>query len=111
MRRAVESRGTSFLWFGTNNSKGAKVKWTKICSPKKEGGLGLKKIEDWNKAYIARLIWLLFAGSKSLWIAWVHAHLLKDQSFWTSKLHSGISWTRRKILNFRETGRKLVKFR
>ncbi|KAH1089815.1 hypothetical protein J1N35_017072 [Gossypium stocksii] len=29
---------------------GARVNWHKICSPKAQGELGLKKLEDWNKA-------------------------------------------------------------
>lgn len=70
----------------------------------------LKKLSECNKACIARLIWLLFSGSGSLWIARVHRHLLKGVSFWTIQLRSGISWTWRKVLKLCEVKRGFIKF-
>lgn len=35
----------------------------------KDGGLGLKRVEDWNKAAMLRHIWKLFAREGSLWVA------------------------------------------
>jgi hypothetical protein len=35
--------------------------------PKKERGLGIKKLEEWNKATMMRHIWSLFAKAGSLW--------------------------------------------
>ena len=60
-----------FLW-GDNDTHHAraKVEWNSICVPKKEGGLRLKKLEEWNKAAILGHIWNLFAQSGSLWVAW-----------------------------------------
>lgn len=60
----------------------AKVSWALVCRPKSEGGIGLKRAANWNKACLARLIWLLFSGSESLWIAWVKEIILKGRSFW-----------------------------
>jgi hypothetical protein len=52
-----------------------------LCLPKEEGGLGIKKLEEWNRATMMRHIWNLFVNSGSLWVAWVHTVLLKGRSF------------------------------
>jgi hypothetical protein len=59
----------------------AKVSWEKICVPKKEGGLGIKRLEVWNKASMMVHIWNLFARAGSLWVAWVEEVWLKGEAF------------------------------
>ena len=69
--KEIESILSAFLWNGVSLSrKGAKVSWADISSPKDEGGLGVKKVRDWNAASLIRLIWLLCQQSpNSLWAA------------------------------------------
>ncbi|KAE8662023.1 hypothetical protein F3Y22_tig00113721pilonHSYRG00100 [Hibiscus syriacus] len=43
---------------------GARVRWGKICTPKSEGGLGLKDIKSWNKSCMLLLIKKLLAGEE-----------------------------------------------
>lgn len=84
---------SSYLWKGqAGNAVGAKVSWSLVCKPKSERGLGLKRVADWNTASLARLIWLLFSGSESLWIAWVKDSILKNDSFWSVQASSSSSW-------------------
>jgi hypothetical protein len=45
------------------------VAWKSVCVPKCEGGWGLKRIEDWNKAAIMKHMWNLFAQAGSIWVA------------------------------------------
>lgn len=59
--------------------------------PKKEGGLGLKRLEVWNQAAIMWHIWLLFKRAGSLWVAWVLKYLLKGRSFLEVKVPQGSS--------------------
>uniref|UniRef100_A0A2N9FDU8 RNase H type-1 domain-containing protein n=1 Tax=Fagus sylvatica TaxID=28930 RepID=A0A2N9FDU8_FAGSY len=33
----------------TNSRGGIRVAWDKVCLPDREGGLGLKRVEDWNR--------------------------------------------------------------
>lgn len=41
---------SAFLWKGdTGKTRGARVSWDDTCYPKKEGGLGLKNLEKWNR--------------------------------------------------------------
>lgn len=51
--------------------------WKSVCVPKCEGGWGLKRIEDWNKAAIMKHMWNLFAQAGSIWVAWFKENLLK----------------------------------
>jgi hypothetical protein len=39
-----------FLWCGQAVKARAKVAWERVCTPKREGGLGIKKLETWNQA-------------------------------------------------------------
>lgn len=80
--RSAEQKFNQFLWNGNEVCPAkAKVSWELICVPKKEGGLGLKRIEDWNKAAILKHIWNLFTKLGSLWVAWVKMNLLKGRCF------------------------------
>jgi hypothetical protein len=58
------------MWNGKDveavNAKVAKVAWTDVCFPKKEGGLGLKRLGVWNQTSMLRHIWSIFARSSSL---------------------------------------------
>lgn len=47
-------------------------------------GLGLRRLEDSNKVFGLKLIWLLFASTGSLWVAWVKQHLIAGRLFWTA---------------------------
>lgn len=51
--KAVEQKLSSVLCNGSNTSASrAKVNWDMVCKPRDEGGLGLRKLEQWNKAAI-----------------------------------------------------------
>ena len=39
-------------------ARGAKVAWSKVRLSKHDGGLGVKKIKEWNVAFIFRCIWI-----------------------------------------------------
>jgi hypothetical protein len=82
----IEQYFNHFLWKGKCHGNGdVRVAWDKVCLPKQGGGLGLKRVHDWNKASILKHIWHLFTKSGSLWVAWVHENLLKGKCFWTVK--------------------------
>ncbi|XP_028063083.1 uncharacterized protein LOC114266401 [Camellia sinensis] len=101
--KEIESLFGSFLWSGSDLKKHeARVYWDKVCSPKKEWGLGLISMEVWNRATIAKHAWFLFSrGEQSMWCQWVKSYLLKGRSFWKIKVPSDSSWVWRKILGLR----------
>ncbi|XP_062155223.1 uncharacterized protein LOC133863288 [Alnus glutinosa] len=44
-----------------------------------EGGLGIKRIEVWNKASMLNHIWNLFTKAGSLWVAWINVNRFKGR--------------------------------
>ncbi|KAH1262193.1 putative ribonuclease H protein [Glycine max] len=58
----------NFLWGGgAEGKKIAWVAWDHICVPRKQGGLGIKAIKDFNRALLIKWKWLLFHQSDYLW--------------------------------------------
>ncbi|GAV92977.1 hypothetical protein CFOL_v3_36355, partial [Cephalotus follicularis] len=56
--RECERTLRRFLWGGKGtNQKRSLVKWTKICLPRSEGGLGVISLKAWNQALLLKQIW------------------------------------------------------
>ena len=56
---SLERMCNAFLWNGTPDSaRGAKICWESVCTPKKSGGLGLRRMSDLNQ--ISRILGLGF---------------------------------------------------
>ncbi|KAL0284293.1 UNVERIFIED_CONTAM: Retrovirus-related Pol polyprotein from type-2 retrotransposable element R2DM [Sesamum angustifolium] len=68
----------AFLW----NSKRAPVAWEDICHPKEEGGLGVRHIQSWNVALLARVLWNIHCKADTLWVKWVNEVYLRGASLW-----------------------------
>lgn len=72
----------AFLWRGApTTARGVKVSWISVCTPKEAGGLGLRRLKEWNRVLGLKLIWLIFAAGGSLWVSWVRRHLIADRNF------------------------------
>lgn len=59
---------------------------------------------------MARQLWLLFSGTDSLWIAWVHAMLIKNKCFWLIRPGATSFWNQRKLLKLRPLFQSIIKF-
>ncbi|KAL0288305.1 UNVERIFIED_CONTAM: hypothetical protein Sangu_2664900 [Sesamum angustifolium] len=79
----------AFLW----NSKRAPVAWEDICHPKEEGGLGVRHIQSWNVALLARVLWNIHCKADTLWVKWVNEVYLRGP-------HFGTGSRRRTILHY-----------
>lgn len=101
--KKIEQVMRSFLWKGDDLSKGgAKVAWDSLCLPYKEGGLGFRDVEAWNRAAMVKHIWHLCTDSDhSIWSSWVRNYLIKNRNFWTLRAPGECSWTWRKLLKLR----------
>ena len=84
----------NFLWTSPELShRGANVSLEDLSYPTKEGGLGIKNLETWNKAIMAKYIWnLCQVDYSSLWVDWVHLHLIRGHSFWEIPIPTNSSW-------------------
>ncbi|GJR29867.1 hypothetical protein Tco_1106099 [Tanacetum coccineum] len=56
-----------FLWSHGSVKKGKlKIAWKIVCTPKCEGGLGLKQLGDWNEVLLSKLIWKIVGNNLAL---------------------------------------------
>ncbi|GKC52243.1 RNA-directed DNA polymerase, eukaryota, reverse transcriptase zinc-binding domain protein [Tanacetum coccineum] len=92
-----------FLWSNGDSAKGkAKLAWKHVCKLKKFRGLGLKNIEDWNDALLAKHIWNIASKKDTLWVKWVHSMRLKEDSIWNVQHETGNSWNWKCLLEIRD---------
>ncbi|GJY07929.1 putative RNA-directed DNA polymerase, eukaryota, reverse transcriptase zinc-binding domain protein [Tanacetum coccineum] len=83
-----------FLWCEMRKGK-AKVAWEAVCLPKIEGGLGIRRLEEFNKALITLHIWSILTNKETLWI---HSYKISVRSFWDIPYRGNLSWGWIKIL-------------
>ncbi|KAA3489595.1 LINE-1 reverse transcriptase-like protein [Gossypium australe] len=94
---------TSFFSKGRDYvAYGVRVCWQLICSPKREGGLGLRNLEEWNKACILPQVGRILAQKDSIWIAWIKEYVMKGKSFWDVAPYFASNWNWRRMLKLKE---------
>jgi len=101
--RAIEQKFNRFHRNGKDEGIArAKISRNMLFLPKKEGSLGIKKLDEWNRAAMMRHIWSFFVWVGSLWVAWVKEMMLKGRSFWQVSIPQNCTWSRRKLLKVRD---------
>ncbi|GJW97775.1 putative reverse transcriptase domain, reverse transcriptase zinc-binding domain protein [Tanacetum coccineum] len=89
----LEQLMRGFLWCQGDIRKGkAKVAWDVVCLPKKEGGLGIRKLDVFNKALMISHIWSLLNRKESFWVRWIHAYKVNGRSFWNVPFRGNMTW-------------------
>ncbi|GJY18410.1 hypothetical protein Tco_0389901 [Tanacetum coccineum] len=87
----IEQLMSGFLWCQGDMKRGkAKVLWEDVCLPKQEGGLGIRRLENFNVALMCTHVWKIVTRKESLWVKWIHAYKLKKRSFWDVKMASNM---------------------
>ncbi|GKB31892.1 RNA-directed DNA polymerase, eukaryota, reverse transcriptase zinc-binding domain protein [Tanacetum coccineum] len=79
-----------------------KVTWKQVCKPKDCGGLGVKDLEKWNEALLAKHLWNNASKKDSLWVKWIHAVRLKDASIWNVQWNEKDGWNWKCLLEIRD---------
>nr|XP_043615878.1 uncharacterized protein LOC122587778 [Erigeron canadensis] len=98
----LECKMRRFLWSQGDLVKGkAKVAWKLLCVPQYEGGLGIRRISDFNKALMTKHVWSLLNRRESLWVKWIYSYRLKERNFWDIPIQQNCSCGWRKILQRR----------
>lgn len=107
--KLLEQMCNAFLWRGEPTSaRGAKVSWISVCSPREEGGLGLRRLEEWNQVMGLKLIWLIFTAGGSLLVSWVRRNLIGDRIFWEIQPTRTDSWIWKNLCNLRHLARPML---
>lgn len=110
--QGIECKLMAFLWSGSDlNPKCAKVKWSMVCAPKDEGGLGFRKLKECNKAAMLKHLWALSKKADSLWVKWVHTCIIRGQNLWHMVVPSDSSWKIRKIFQLRSLCQPLILYK
>lgn len=94
---------TNFLWQGEEHyTKPGHVRWEKVCSPKKQGGLGIKNLYLWNMLAVGKFVWSIAVKQDTLWVKWVHSIYIKNKSWLDYKPPQNASWVWRHICQVKE---------
>ena len=64
MANRIEKLQRDFLW---GDSKIHLVGWDKVCAPKANGGLGIRKLTTFNKALLGKWLWRFGKEEDRLW--------------------------------------------
>ncbi|GJT31865.1 hypothetical protein Tco_0922284 [Tanacetum coccineum] len=59
----------------------ANVAWEDVCRPKKEGDLGLRRLNEFNKALMILHVWKLISLKGSLWVQRIHEYKIRGRNF------------------------------
>ncbi|KAG7559686.1 Reverse transcriptase domain [Arabidopsis thaliana x Arabidopsis arenosa] len=98
----------AFLWGSTTEKKKQHlIAWNRVCQPRGEGGLGLRKAKDMNKALVSKVGWRLMNETKSLWANVLRKKYkvgsVQDQG-WLAARRPGSSTWRSIVTGLREVG-------
>jgi hypothetical protein len=66
--------------------------WSSICLPKKVGGLGFRRMHEFNLSLIAKLGWKLLSNADCLWVNQLQKKYIKYGNFISSPNPSSASW-------------------
>ncbi|KAJ8419944.1 LOW QUALITY PROTEIN: hypothetical protein Cgig2_023874 [Carnegiea gigantea] len=59
----------------------------KVYSPGKYRGLGMKNLNMWIRAYVAKLVWAIVKKRDNLWIHWIRGRYIKARELWDYTQH------------------------
>ncbi|GJV40134.1 RNA-directed DNA polymerase, eukaryota, reverse transcriptase zinc-binding domain protein [Tanacetum coccineum] len=107
--KSIDKLLKRFLWARGDAVNGmVSVAWKDVCKPKSQGGLGLKSIQCWNKALMAKHLWNLASRKKSIWVDWINIYRLKGMCIWDEKVYRGYSWSWKQLLDLRDEIKNFV---
>ncbi|KAK1280639.1 hypothetical protein QJS04_geneDACA014229 [Acorus gramineus] len=87
----------TFLWQGCSPTKKLHhLNWLTVCKPFDEGGLGIRRLKDWNTGAQGVRFWDLASNNTSLWSTWVKRRYIKTSNIWshTPPMSSTNAWKR-----------------
>ena len=81
--KTLEKLFANFLW----RNKMHAWAWDKMCTPKSEGGLSIRRIQDINNATGLKLVWRCCNSDDSICANWMRQYYFKDTNFWEPPIH------------------------
>ncbi|KAK1300235.1 hypothetical protein QJS10_CPB13g01231 [Acorus calamus] len=98
--KTIEQICRRFLWAGEEGRmKLHAVSWADVCLPRAEGGLGIKRVSEWNLAALGTRLWEIATNNQSLWASWIKKRYCRRNTVWNASPSSSDSPLWKKILN------------
>ncbi|CAJ2647191.1 unnamed protein product [Trifolium pratense] len=98
----LEQMICNFWWGSTTDQKKLHwLKWSKVCTHKKEGGLGFRNLGAFNEALLAKQGWRLITNQNSLVAQVLKAKYYPNEDFLKAKHKQSMSYTWRSIMQAR----------
>lgn len=96
------------FWWGKNNSNGGIrwLSWDKLCQVKEAGGLGFKKLREFNIAMLEKQAWRLVNNCNPVVTALMKARYYPNSEFLNAKIGSNPSYIWRSILEAQDVVRQ-----
>lgn len=94
-------RKMNFFWWGNGRSNNGGIRWMsweRLCNVKEAGGLGFKRLKEFNIAMLAKQAWRLINGSNQLVTKLMKARYYPDSNFLSANLGHNPSYIWRSIL-------------
>ena len=82
--KKLEQIFASFLWSSPAMDPHKMREACKIVTqPRKDGGLGIKKLSEWGKAKALKHLWHIINNKiDCMWMNWVKIYLLRGRRLW-----------------------------
>ncbi|XP_038704678.1 uncharacterized mitochondrial protein AtMg00310-like [Tripterygium wilfordii] len=85
------------VWWGSSEKKNAHcwLSWAKMCTQKKEGGMGFQNFEAFNEALLAKQGWRILKNPESLASKFLKAKYFRNSDFLLAEKnrHSSYLWS------------------
>ncbi|CAN1162623.1 Putative ribonuclease H protein At1g65750 [Linum perenne] len=66
----LDKKVRDFVWGSEEGERKMHlINWQKVCSPKNQGGLGLRSSREMNHALLMKLIWKMLKHPEELWVS------------------------------------------
>ncbi|KAL0454800.1 UNVERIFIED_CONTAM: hypothetical protein Slati_0819200 [Sesamum latifolium] len=95
--RELESFLADFFWQGGNVAKIHWIAWHKMCLPKEQGGLGFKRLKEFNLALLTKQAWRVSICPDSVIHKILSHKYFRGSTFFEAKLGSTPSYTWRSL--------------
>ncbi|KAJ9536687.1 hypothetical protein OSB04_un000160 [Centaurea solstitialis] len=106
----LESTMRAFLWAQGEAVQGkCRIAWNVVCRSKECGGLGVRNLNTWNRALIAKNIWDILIVRPTLWVAWLRSLNVHSLNLWVVRKSNAWSWVLRRMMDLRDVIRPFIK--
>lgn len=95
----IEKRMNSYWWGNESTGKGIRwMSWDRLCVVKEDGGLGFRKLRDFNVAMLSKQAWRIINNENPLVTSHMKARYFPHTDFLGASLVTNLSYVRRSIL-------------